>query len=87
MPEAPPPAETLKSGSESRDPDLRSSDPENTEVAKAADVDKSTDADLEADALVSPPTPGAILLPLHAFQIRNFRLFFQDLGFWRVYML
>ncbi|KAJ4727660.1 AAA-type ATPase family protein [Melia azedarach] len=58
VPEAPPPAETLKSGSESRDPDLRSSDPENTEVAKAADVDKSTDADLEADALVSPPTPG-----------------------------
>ncbi|KAL5795587.1 hypothetical protein ACOSQ2_000407 [Xanthoceras sorbifolium] len=54
----PPPPETVKSGSESRDPELQSSDPQNSDAAKAADADKSADADVEADALVSPPTPG-----------------------------
>ncbi|KAK0582949.1 hypothetical protein LWI29_031416 [Acer saccharum] len=58
VPMAPPPApETVKSGSESRDPELQSSDPQNSDAAKAADADKSADADVEADALVSPPTP------------------------------
>ncbi|KAI9180491.1 hypothetical protein LWI28_005321 [Acer negundo] len=59
VPMAPPPVpETVKSGSESRDPELQSSDPQNSDAGKAADADKSADADVEADALVSPPTPG-----------------------------
>lgn len=58
MPVAPPSEAASKSGSESREPELRSSDPDLTDDAKPADVDKSVDADVEADALVSPPTPG-----------------------------
>lgn len=58
MPVAPPSEAASKSGSESRDPELRSSDPDLTDDAKPTDVDKSVDADVEADALVSPPTPG-----------------------------
>ncbi|KAJ0113143.1 hypothetical protein Patl1_01019 [Pistacia atlantica] len=54
----PPSTETTKSGSESRDPELRSSDPQNADVAKTVDADKSDDVDMEADALGSPPTPG-----------------------------
>lgn len=61
MPVAPPSEAASKSGSESREPELRSSDLDLTDDAKPADVDKSVDADVEADALVSPPTPGAIL--------------------------
>ncbi|KDO87278.1 hypothetical protein CISIN_1g000858mg [Citrus sinensis] len=58
MPVAPPSEAASKSGSESREPELRSSDLDLTDDAKPADVDKSVDADVEADALVSPPTPG-----------------------------
>ncbi|KAH9786367.1 AAA-type ATPase family protein [Citrus sinensis] len=45
MPVAPPSEAASKSGSESREPELRSSDLDLTDDAKPADVDKSVDAD------------------------------------------
>ncbi|XP_044502674.1 uncharacterized protein LOC123223545 isoform X2 [Mangifera indica] len=54
----PPPTETTKYGYESRDPERRSSDPQNADFTKTLVANKRDDVDMEADALVSPLTPG-----------------------------